>query len=121
MAQSSNDADTTGMYDAGTSVLHGGAMEEKTARKLPGQTVLGVLLLVMSGALLAVDVGVTRTVHADSSLPRFADFELASSAHIAEVTTPVAQRITSACKLCDSSQSGTQVHAARVPPLRRRQ
>jgi hypothetical protein len=125
MAKSSNAADTTGMYDERTSVLHKGTMEEKTARSLPGETVLGVLLLVISDALLAVDVGVTGVVRAvDRSLPRPADLELASASPIAEVTTPAARRISSACNLCDSSHTPAQVEhpqpQARVAPVQPR-
>jgi flagellar biogenesis protein FliO len=81
-------------------------MEEKAARGLPGHTVLGVLLLVISGALLAVDLGLTETVPAgDRSLMESARSEDASNLHTALVTTAAPQSITSPCNLCEASQS----------------
>jgi hypothetical protein len=80
----SNVAHTTGVYDKCTNGLHGGAMEEKTTRAVPGHTVLGVLLLGMSGALLAVDLGLSGVVDAiDPSLPPSAGLEIESNPHIA--------------------------------------
>jgi hypothetical protein len=88
-------------------------MEQQTGRALPGQTVLGVLLLAMSGTLLAVDVGVTGAVQAaDRPLSRPADFAIASNSRITGVTTQPAQRLTPPCNLCDGSQSHVRPAAA---------
>jgi hypothetical protein len=68
--------------------------------------VLGTLLLVMSGALLAADIGLTGVVRGDDrALTRTAGQENTGDTGIISVTVADEQRLTRTCNLCEASHS----------------